>query len=108
MKRLRDCLGKMIGKLISKADADMLAQEAYALEAEGMTPIAAEQRAVQEALDQVDSQWRGCLAPDPWPASSRLPPSARFLEQGDDTESGDGASAAAAFCDGRGCSGSGR
>ena len=42
----------MVGPLISREDADALARESYALEAEGMTPIAAEQRAVQEALDQ--------------------------------------------------------
>ena len=48
MKRLVDCLGKT-SKLINKADADALVLAARALEAEGMSPIAAEQQVVKDA-----------------------------------------------------------
>jgi len=53
MKRLIDCGNKLIGKLVSREDLDMLVQEARALEAEGLTPVQAERQAVRDALDQV-------------------------------------------------------
>ena len=48
MASLINCLNKT-SKLINKADADQLVYEARALEARGMSPIAAEQQAVRDA-----------------------------------------------------------
>jgi hypothetical protein len=42
----------VVGKLVTKEDADQLVRDAYALEARGLTPIAAEQQAVRDALDE--------------------------------------------------------
>lgn len=52
MSSLRDCLGKTVGKLVTREDADQLARDAYALEARGLTPVEAERQAVRNALDQ--------------------------------------------------------
>ena len=53
MANLRDCLGKVVGKLVTKEDADQLVRDAYALEARGLTPIEAERQAVRDSLDAV-------------------------------------------------------
>ena len=49
MKKLIDCGNKVIGKLVSREDLDMLVQEAHALQEEGMSPIEAERQAVRNA-----------------------------------------------------------
>ena len=61
MRRLVDCLGKVTGKLISKADADQLVMDTRALVEEGLTPIAAEQQAVSDALKTAVAQGEDVL-----------------------------------------------
>jgi hypothetical protein len=51
MKNLRDCVGKIYGKIIAKEDADQLFRDVEALTQRGLTPIQAELQAVQDALD---------------------------------------------------------
>lgn len=51
LKRLIDCLGKVTGKLVAKEDADLIVREARAYEAEGLTKVEAERRAVGDALE---------------------------------------------------------
>jgi hypothetical protein len=51
MKNLRDCVGKIYGKIIAKEDADQLFRDVEALVQRGLTPIQAELQAVQDALD---------------------------------------------------------
>ena len=50
MKNLRDCVGKIYGKIISKEDADQLFRDVEALQARGLNPIQAEEQAVRDAL----------------------------------------------------------
>src|SRR5580765_8189699 len=61
MKKLVDCLGKMVGKLVSKQDADQLVIEARSLEAEGLNPIEAERQAVSNALQQAKENGENIL-----------------------------------------------
>ena len=82
MASLVNCINKVYGKLITKADADSLMRDAEALEKRGMTPIQAERKAVQDALEQATAVVRHSR-PDPSPAPASLPAGGRFLEQGD-------------------------
>jgi hypothetical protein len=53
MKRLVNCLGKLVGKrMITKEDADHLVREARSYEAEGHSPAEAERMAVKDAIEQ--------------------------------------------------------
>jgi hypothetical protein len=55
MKRLGNCLNKLIGKMISKEDADFLVSEARAYQKEGHSAAEAERMAVDDAVEQTDN-----------------------------------------------------
>ena len=61
MKRLVNCLDKLVGKLITKADADLLVSEARAYEQEGYSPAEAEKMAVADAIEDTESTGQSVL-----------------------------------------------
>ena len=62
MKRLVNCLDKLVGKLISVEDADHLVNEARAYEQEGISPFEAERLAVSDAMEQTENNGQNILA----------------------------------------------
>jgi hypothetical protein len=61
MIRYIKCAQKLVGKLMSKEDADMIASDIRSYEAEGRSPDVAEKMAIQDAIDHTHASGEAIL-----------------------------------------------